>query len=88
MTAIVEAERLGKRYVSQWALRDCTLQIPSQRAVALVGPNGAGKTTLLQLLAGLLRPSAGSVRVAGRAPFEESAQVLPHVAFVAQDQPL
>jgi ABC-2 type transport system ATP-binding protein len=88
VTEIVVAEGLGKRYGSQWALRDCTLQVPSQRAVALVGPNGAGKTTLLQLLAGLLRPSEGWVRVAGGAPFQESAQVLPHVAFVAQEQPL
>lgn len=88
MTAIVEADRLGKRYGTEWALRECTLQVPVQRAVALVGPNGAGKTTLLQLIAGLLRPSEGRVRVAGRAPFQESAQVLPHVAFVAQDQPL
>jgi ABC-2 type transport system ATP-binding protein len=43
---------------------------------------------LLQLLAGLLRPSEGRVRVAGRAPFEQAAWVLPHVGFVAQDQPL
>jgi ABC-2 type transport system ATP-binding protein len=88
MTEIVEAERLGKRHGSHWALRDCTLDVPSQRAVALVGPNGAGKTTLLHLLVGLLRPSEGRVRVAGHAPFDEPRHVLPHVAFVAQDQPL
>jgi ABC-2 type transport system ATP-binding protein len=88
MKEIVKAERLGKRYGSHWALRDCTLDVPGQRAVALVGPNGAGKTTLLHLLVGLLRPSEGRVRVAGHAPFDEPRQVLPHVAFVAQDQPL
>jgi ABC-2 type transport system ATP-binding protein len=88
VTPIVETERLGKRYGAHWALRGCTLEIPSRRAIALVGPNGAGKTTLLQLLAGLLRPSEGRVRVAGRAPFEQAAWVLPHVGFVAQDQPL
>jgi ABC-2 type transport system ATP-binding protein len=88
MTPIVDADRLGKRYGSQWALRDCTLQIPARRAVALVGPNGAGKTTLLHLLVGLLRPSEGWVRVTGAAPFEKPREVLPHVAFVAQDQPL
>lgn len=34
MSEIVEAEALGKRYGGQWALRDCTLRVPSQRAVA------------------------------------------------------
>jgi ABC-2 type transport system ATP-binding protein len=88
VSEIVEAEGLGKRYGGQWALRDCALRVPSRRAVALVGPNGAGKTTLLQLLAGLLRPSEGRVRVAGGAPFDQPARVLPHVSFLAQDQPL
>ena len=38
----VVAENLGKKYSRGWALRDCTLQIPAGRVVALVGPNGAG----------------------------------------------
>ena len=88
MTAIVEADNLGKRYGDRWGLKGCTLSLPAGRAIALVGPNGAGKTTLLQLMVGLLRPTEGAVRVCGHVPFKHSADVLPRVAFVAQDQPL
>ena len=86
--AALETRDLGKRYGSAWALRDCTLEIPSGRVTALVGPNGAGKTTLLHLGVGLIEPSAGSVRVLGASPRGDAASVLPQVGFVAQDHPL
>jgi ABC-2 type transport system ATP-binding protein len=86
--AAVETEALGKRYGSQWALRDCSLQIPAGSVTALVGPNGAGKTTLLQLAVGLSEPSAGEVRVLGWSAREQPQLVLPRVGFVAQDHPL
>ena len=49
MTAVLEANGLGKRYRQKWALSQCTLAIPAGKVVGLVGPNGAGKTTLLHL---------------------------------------
>jgi ABC-2 type transport system ATP-binding protein len=60
---VIEAQMLGKRYGHTWALHNCTLAVPSNRAVALVGPNGAGKTTLLHLAVGLTAASAGRVTV-------------------------
>ncbi len=88
MNAAFSTHELGKRYGSQWALRDCTLEIPRGSVTALVGPNGAGKTTLLRLAVGLSRPSAGSVRVLGLDPHADAAEALPRVGFLAQEHPL
>jgi ABC-2 type transport system ATP-binding protein len=86
--AALEARGLGRLYGSQWALRDCTLEIPRGSVTALVGPNGAGKTTLLRLAVGLTRPSAGSVRVLGLDAHTDAAEALPQVGFLAQEHPL
>ena len=83
---VIEAAGLGKRYGRKWALRDCTLSVPAGCVTGLVGPNGAGKTTLISLAVGLIRPTAGTVRVAGEPAGSRPAREL--VAFVAQDAPL
>ncbi|MCW3818184.1 ABC transporter ATP-binding protein [Micromonospora sp. DR5-3] len=87
MDVALQADQLGKRYGSTWALRDCSLQLPVGRIAALVGPNGAGKSTLLHLAVGLLRPDAGAVRVFGEAPYDNT-KILADIGFVAQDTPL
>ncbi|MEV5892783.1 ABC transporter ATP-binding protein [Nonomuraea fuscirosea] len=76
MKPALRTDGLGVRYHRSWALRDCSLSVPAGRVAALVGPNGAGKTTLMQAVAGLLKPTCGSVTAHGE------------VAFVAQDRPL
>jgi ABC-2 type transport system ATP-binding protein len=82
----LETNGLGKRYRRRWALRDCTMTVPSGRVVGLVGPNGAGKTTLLHLAVGLLQPTAGSIEVLGGGPARTTAD-LARIGFVAQDTP-
>jgi ABC-2 type transport system ATP-binding protein len=84
---VIEANGLGKRYGSSWALRECTLAIPEGHLVALVGPNGAGKTTLLNLVVDLTAPTAGTVTVLGGA-WPGSLAALDGIAFVAQNAPL
>jgi ABC-2 type transport system ATP-binding protein len=86
MTAVIQAQGLGKRYGRRWALTDCTLDIPAGRVVGLVGPNGAGKTTLLHLAVGLLAPTSGTITVLSGRPAQGPAQ-LAKVGFVAQDAP-
>ena len=88
MIAPIEATGLGKRFGRSWALRDCSIRVPAGKIAGLVGPNGAGKTTFLHLAAGLLRPTAGDIRVFGRSPQTQLLLLLDRVGFVAQDTPL
>ncbi|ALJ19994.1 hypothetical protein AOA12_08765 [Microbacterium sp. No. 7] len=61
----VQARGLSKSFGATRAVDGIDLQIPAGCFYGIVGPNGAGKTTTLSLLAGLLRPDAGTIEVAG-----------------------
>ncbi len=71
--AVVECERLTKVYrkrlasrsKSVCALRDVSLSVHRGQIVGLIGPNGAGKSTLLNLIAGLIVPTEGDIKVRG-----------------------
>lgn len=88
MDAVVETTALTKRYGSVRALANCDLTLPRGKVSGIVGPNGAGKTTLIHLAVGLLRATAGTVRVFGHDSAREILEILPRVGFVAQDRPL
>lgn len=66
----ISARSVEKRFGPVAALRGVDLDVEGGQAVAVLGPNGAGKSTLLRILAGLARPTAGSVSIrrGGRAP--------------------
>jgi heme exporter protein A len=66
---LIEANAVAKRYGRDWVLRNLDFRLAKHETVALVGPNGVGKTTLLRVLAGLVRPTQGSVRLGGRVGF-------------------
>ena len=65
---VIALEGVAKRYGAVQAVRDVSFSLPQSARVALVGHNGAGKTTLMKLMLGLIRPSAGSLRVLGEDP--------------------
>src|SRR5678816_2148798 len=62
---MIELRSLTKRYGSFMAVNAIDLDVPSGELFGFLGPNGAGKTTTLRMIAGILRPSAGTVRIAG-----------------------
>jgi simple sugar transport system ATP-binding protein len=62
---VIRLERITKRFGGFTALDDVSLDIRGGEILGLLGENGAGKSTLMNVLAGLLRPSAGAVHIAG-----------------------
>lgn len=77
----ISAVGLSKRYGANLALADVSLDIPAGVICGLVGPNGAGKSTFLSIVATLLKPSAGSVRLFGH-DATDLATVRPLFGFV------
>ncbi len=65
-TPLVEARGLTRRYGPVRALAGVDLVLQRGEVLLVLGPNGAGKSTLLRTLAGLLLPTAGTVKIAGR----------------------
>lgn len=70
--AEVELSHLSKSYGATKALQDVSMTIPSGAFVVLLGPTGAGKTTTLRLIAGLDKPDAGDVRIAGQSVLQDT----------------
>ncbi len=62
---MIQLSSLTKRYGSFTAVDGIDLAVPRGQLFGFLGPNGAGKTTTLRMIAGILRPSAGSIRVGG-----------------------
>jgi ABC-2 type transport system ATP-binding protein len=65
MRALIEADGLSKRFGKVQALQGLDLTLPAGQAVAILGPNGAGKTTFIRMVATLLKPDRGTLRVGG-----------------------
>jgi heme exporter protein A len=71
---LLAARGLRRAYGRVRVLHDLDLTLAAGEVVAIAGPNGAGKSTLLRVLAGLMRPSAGEVRLLGRPLAGEGAE--------------
>lgn len=79
---IVEFAGVSKNYGPKPAVVDLTLSLYPGEVFAFLGPNGAGKTTTIKMLTGLLRPTAGTIRVNGAASAFESAEARQILSYV------
>ena len=85
LPAAIELEGLTRRYGERVALEDVTLALAPGATLVVFGPNGAGKSTLLRVLATLLRPHAGGVRVLGRPLPEEGWAVRGRIGLLTHE---
>ncbi|HVC84409.1 MAG TPA: heme ABC exporter ATP-binding protein CcmA [Solirubrobacteraceae bacterium] len=83
--AALELRALTRSYGERLALADLTVTLEAGQTLAVLGPNGAGKTTLLRLLATLLRPHAGELRVLGHALPQESWAVRGRIGLLGHE---
>jgi heme exporter protein A len=83
--AVLELDGLARHYGEREALSGVSLSLQEGQTLVVFGPNGAGKTTLLRVLATLLRPHAGSVRVLGASLPREAWAVRGRVGLLAHE---
>ncbi|MYM24989.1 ATP-binding cassette domain-containing protein [Duganella sp. FT135W] len=82
MSAIITANKLGKRYGKQAALDGASFKIEAGRIVGLIGPNGSGKTTTLKAILGLTQFD-GELSVLGLDPRTQREELMNEVCFIA-----
>lgn len=82
----VVAQSISKLYNGVVALDSVSFTVRSGEAYAFIGPNGAGKSTLFNIIAGVMKPSSGSIRVLGGSPFDPSTRI--KISYLPATPPL
>src|SRR5260370_16267836 len=80
---MIEIQHLRKEYGGTVALENLELEHPEGEVFGLIGPNGAGKTTLIRILATLLEPTYGQVRIGGIDVLEDPLRVHPLIGYMS-----
>jgi ABC-2 type transport system ATP-binding protein len=75
----VNAQNVSFVYGKLKALDNLSLQVPRGISFGLLGPNGAGKTTLIRILAGLLQPHEGEVKILGQIPSRKTSHIIGYM---------
>lgn len=82
-SAAIDAIDVARRFGASWVLRGVTLRVASGEVVGLLGANGTGKSTLLRIIATLVRPHAGTLRVCGHDVVREPAAARATLGYLA-----
>src|SRR5690242_8701870 len=87
MAPLVVLDAVTKTFGDKTALSGVSFSVPSGQICGLLGPNGAGKTTLFRLLMGILKATAGTLRIDGRDAFEDRVALKRIVGYLP-DEPV
>ncbi|MBV9349645.1 MAG: ATP-binding cassette domain-containing protein, partial [Patescibacteria group bacterium] len=86
--AIIEVKELVKRFGDFTAVDDISFSVNEGEIFAFLGPNGAGKSTTIKMLTTLLRPTSGSIQIAGNDPMADADAARHSFGIVFQDPSL
>ena len=83
MNCLVEVKNLRKKYASKEAVKDISFNIKENEILGLLGPNGCGKTTTIGMLLGLLKPSAGEIKIDNMNFEKNRIDILSKINFIS-----
>lgn len=85
---MIELMNVTKQYDNTTVVEPLNLQIKAGEIVGIIGHNGAGKSTTMKMIAGLVEPTSGSVRVMGRDIHREGVKVKQQIGYLSEESPL
>src|SRR5579862_6991951 len=85
MPPVLDARSLRKSYGAFTAISDVSFAVAAGELVGLLGPNGAGKSTTVGIIAGILQPDAGEVRINGSVLRGDTDPTKSSIGLVPQD---
>ena len=83
---VIETDQVCRSFQDTMALNNFTMRVPRGSIYGFLGRNGSGKTTAIKILAGLIKPTSGSVQVLGRIPFEFTPEDRQKIGYVSEKQ--
>jgi ABC-2 type transport system ATP-binding protein len=85
---MIQLTNVSKRYDDTTVVESLNLQIKAGEIVGIIGHNGAGKSTTMKMIAGLVEPTSGEVRVMGRDIHKEGIKVKQQIGYLSEESPL
>ncbi len=87
MAALIEIEKLTKRFGSFTAVDEVSFTVDRGEVLGFLGPNGAGKSTTMRMLAGFMPPTAGTARICGADVVENGVEAKRSLGFLPEGAP-
>ncbi len=87
MPALIEIERLTKRFGAFTAVDDVSFSVDRGEVVGFLGPNGAGKSTTMKMLAGFVTPTAGTARICGKDVVDSPVEAKRSLGYLPEGAP-